>query len=123
MQITITNQPTTLLIQELRQHISHLGVGLTNQGAIALNTFSIDFQLTRDGTWYTWFDQSTDWTNLDPSSVGETYIRTANGDPTTLAAGSSMAFMMENIDGWYALRIRASVASGNTILDVEVGGE
>lgn len=117
---TITTDLTTLLEEQLTNPaIDFISFGLTNQGSIAFNAFEVQFQIEKGGDWYTWFNQSSDWTSLDTTSA----ILTAVGDPTSLAAGAQAAFLMDKISGWYAVRLQASVASGTTTAKLEVGGE
>ena len=118
---TVTDSLTTILIQKLGQRIERLGVGLINTGSNALDQFEIQFQVEEDGIWHTWFSTGTDWT----SPVANSYIRTANGDPTTLAASANTAFQMEDLEGWYSVRFQAACTGTgtSTTLTLEIGGE
>lgn len=120
MQIKISNTLTTLIEQTLAgNRVQTFVFGLVNEGNVALNAFELQFQVQKGGEWYTYYNQGTDWTDAPEESA----IRISTVNPVTLAAGEKGSFVIDFIKGFYALRLQASVASNETTLKLEVGGE
>ena len=116
----ITSTPTKIIEQVLRaRDISFLTLGLVNKGSQPLSSFEIRFKVEKNGEEHVWYSSSSDWT----SPPQESFIRSSNGDPTTLAAGDKVAFFMDGLNGWYSIILVASTSSSSTTLTLEIGGE
>lgn len=98
-------------------------VDLFNTGSQALNAFQVKLYANADSPGVVWFDVSTEWTS--PASGSPMKGVSKGADPTTLAGGSSVSFMLADLDGgikaYHSVEFLASVASGTTDVDLFVG--
>lgn len=114
---TVSTAETTLF-RLSRARIDHTGsylLWVKNSGATALNSFKLQGRNSPDGVWQDIVVLAADW--LTPTTA--TLEATSTTDPTTLAAGSEFnACLLHRYT--LELRIVATVASGSTLVTVEV---
>ena len=101
-----------------KNQASDLVVTVQNTGGTDFNAFSSEFRGHPNAEWKAIFSAAGDWT----APVSGSFIRWAESSPVTLAAGTETVYKLREVNGWYQLRWRASVASGSTTAKILLSG-
>lgn len=92
-------------------------IGVYNTGSVALNAFKVVFFPNATAESVDGPSTGAEWTNPE---AGNNVIQHGNPvDPTTLAAGAKMYFILHNLNPLHSLQVLASVASGQGALKIE----
>ena len=92
-------------------------IGVYNTGSVALNGFKVVFFPNATADSVDGPSTGAEWTNPE---AGYNVIQHGNPvDPTTLAAGAKMYFILHNLNPLHSLQVLASVASGQGALKIE----
>jgi hypothetical protein len=91
-------------------------IGVYNTGAEALNAFKVVFFGNRTAESVDGPSTATEWTSIGTAGI----VQHGNPvDPTTLAAGAKMYFILDRLIPIHSLQILATVASGVGQLKIE----
>ncbi|MEL7494807.1 MAG: hypothetical protein AAGJ95_12735 [Cyanobacteria bacterium J06554_11] len=94
-------------------------IGVYNTGSVDLNAFKVVFFPNATAEAVDGPSTGAEWTSPE---AGNNVIQHGNPvDPTTLAAGAKMYFVLTNVRAFHSLQVLASVASGAGKLKIEFG--
>lgn len=103
--VTVTSSDTAVNDLTTKGLLDYLTIEVLNTGGTALSDFRVQMQMTLNGAWYDYILGSA-WSTKD-----NVMIRQANL-PTV--AGGSFGWAVIRVDGLYAVKFIAKVASGST---------
>ena len=87
-------------------------------GGSALNAFQVSERAHRNAFWVATYNTGTNWTAIERNTKILNAGSATSVDPTTLAAGASLTFDMDQLRSTEGLRFEAQVASGTAIVEI-----
>lgn len=117
-QVTVTTEFTKLLDATLAG-FDQVAIDLFNQGGEAFAGCEVRLKSNKDSPGVVWQNTAEEWTQ--PVSTSNIVRVSKQSDPTTLAPGQAMSFVIDCLKGFYSIELWAKVQSGETTAQAFIG--